>query len=105
MTLESVGKKVNYINRNKLNDLKSCLSSEESQLFNILSKNIFPKTIPKLTVFVENIISLNEKLQKKKRFTFLVSKDMKKTLILKYLEVFPISFQKEFREKYSSLLE
>jgi hypothetical protein len=100
-----LGKKHTHINRNKLNELKESLSSEDMQIFNIISKNIFPKTIPKTDIFVQNIISLNEKIQKKKRFSFKVTSDIKNNLILKYLEVFPTSFQEEFKKNYISLLD
>ena len=65
MEIKKEGKKANYLNRKKLNELKSNLSSEEYQIFNILSKNIFPKSLPNLNQLLENIVVLDEKIKKK----------------------------------------
>ena len=104
MEVKKEGKKANYLNRKKLNELKSNLSSEESQIFNILSKYIFPKSLPSLNLLLENIDVLDEKIKKKNRFSFKVTSELRNSVILKYLEVFPQSIQEDFHQKYNSLL-
>ncbi|MEC8339244.1 MAG: hypothetical protein VXZ40_01355 [Nanoarchaeota archaeon] len=104
MEIKMEGKKANYLNRKKLNELKNNLSLEESQIFNILSKNIFPKSLPILNQLLENIEVLDEKIKKKNRFSFKVTSELRNLVILKYLEVFPQSIQEDFHQNHNSLL-
>jgi hypothetical protein len=105
MVQPTLSKKDTHINRNKLNELKENLSQEDSQIMNILSKNIFPKSTPKVNILVENILALDEKSKKKNRFSFKVTKEIRNSMLMRYLDVFPQSFQEDFKKKHSALLE